>query len=402
MVTNQGSTVVGGHSAGTITPRLATDTLYRHAHPEPKPKPKGLDWAAHTPTCGGCHTKSGQIDQTGLCPTCRPAPVHEHTPHREKSGALACSTCLEELEPAPAPPATPRPAPSVRAKVSMAGTHHAVIAIRSMTDTPLDPVAVTALLNDLLHALHQQQGPTTTTTRHTKKSARATRNTPKHPRKPRTPTYNFDLATAQRLLNEGHSVPQIAANLGCAISTARRHLKAAGVTIPDGRTTHSGGRNAKTTLDDNPQLRDQLIARYQAGESTVQLGRAFDCTAKQVNAILRRAGVTLRPQANVGKPISDTDRTDITTAYAAGEPAIAIARRYGVKKDRIRDILEAAGLDIRGPGLSAQRALPAPARVIKTWAHSQGLIDQIRTGRVSNDLIDAYITAHPTEGATPA
>lgn len=182
-------------SGGFIEPPTATDVLYRKAHAPQAPKPTGLDWDAITPTCPSCATKSGQIDGTGLCPGCRgdeavnvihadvtrygdsyqvlgaddvaarftaPDDTHlgqdlaqlEATDPEVAAAAAAFDDMVDRItEPEDYVQAAPRPA--VRAKVRAVSPHDVVITVCSPID-PINPVAVAALLSDLLGALTTQ------------------------------------------------------------------------------------------------------------------------------------------------------------------------------------------------------------------------------------------------------
>lgn len=47
------------------------------------------------------------------------------------------------------------------------------------------------------------------------------------------------------------------------------------------------------------------------------------------------------------------------------------------------------------------RVLGVTAHDVKVWAVGAGLLDAVRRGRIKGALVDAYATAHPTEGDHP-
>lgn len=413
-------------SGGFITPALADDVLYRKAHPEPKRKPAGLDWGNLTPTCPGCSEKSGQIDGTGLCPACRgDIAVNRIQPNVTTDRSSTYATLHEDdvqarftaptqtpqdEVPSPAVP-MPRPAaptarPTVRAKVTRTSPHDVLITLRSTAD-PIDQLAVAALLNDLLTGLHPNPAAAATPSaaaapqearrRPVGKPARRA-STPKQTRAPRI---DFDLTEAIRLYtDEQFSCPMVAERLGCAVSTVQRHLKAANIPLRDDRQHRSGGRNAKTTDHDDPHMRDAIVARYQGGESTIAIGRALDRSTKYVNAVLRRAGVTLRPKASVGRPITDDDRRTIVDRYTAGDNLVTIARALELGKNRVRTVVVEAGIPLRPKG-GQQPPTSTPTAAIRAWAQEHQLIDPTHTaGRLPLDVIAAYEAAHPSSTPT--
>lgn len=377
-------------TGGFITPKLADDILYRHAHPEPVKKATGLDWDALTPTCPSCDTKSGQIDATGLCPGCRGvAPtvdpvgvdstpyVNYQTLDEHDVAARFNGPTQTPQDEATAPPtrasgsqtaahSTPRPAaPTVRAKVTRTGTHDVLITLRS-TAGPIDQVAVAALLNDLLTALHTQTPAAATlpAAAGTKSEGRTrvgkpTRpsDTPHRPPKPRT---DFDITEATRLyLDEGMSCPMIAKALGCAVSTVQRKLKAAAVPMRDDRASHSGsGPKTYDTALVAEIRRLYLDEHHTIAEVAAQLGT----TSKVVGTVMRRYDIPSRADAftTEGNPRRDN---------------------AGALKNQIQ-------------------ALGVTARDIKDWALGQGLIDHIARGLPAQRLVDAYAAAHPTPSTT--
>lgn len=391
----EGSTVTGGSYSGIP-----------HDHGLPKPTTHGVR-PAHRPWCLDCkrHHDADQLNDDQLCARCAKAAASRaaaaerraaeaqaraEEAEREKAAQRADQTHAgAHVINAGAAAASP-----VRAKVTQGSTGNGVLISLSGDNLAHRQTEIAGLLADLLAGLNTTPAPAAT-------PAPSRRTTPRTSKPRRRRTTSFPLEHATQLLHDGHSVPQIATELGCAVSTARRHLQRAGITIPDGRTTHSGG-NTKTTHDDDPHLRDTIVDRYTAGDSTVTLARDLDLTPKQVNAILRRAGVTIRPRASVGKPI---DEEDVLTRYAEGASIVAIARDLGVHATRIRALLAGRDIQIRPKGNATQihnrlTDLGVTARDVKEWAHAQGLIDQIRSGLVAGHLIDAYENAHNPEGAT--
>lgn len=391
--------IAGG---GTITPRLADDILYRKAHDPRPPKPTGLDWDKLTPTCPECQTKSGQIDGTGLCPTCRGEKavnlIHADVTRYGDSYQVLdqddidarftapTQTPQDQATPPPPPratgshvatPATPGPAaPTVRAKVRRLSTHDITITLCSFTD-PINPVAVAALLADLLTALTHQTpaaAPSTPAAAGPKSEGRTrvgkpTRpsDTPPKPRRVmgnsptrRARTSTFPLAEAQRLyLEEELSIPDIAPRIGSTTSTVRKQLKAAGTPMRDDRSTHSGGV-AKTY---DPTFIDAVRRLYLDEHLTIaQVAERLYTTPKVVGTVMRRHNIPSRPDAftSEGHPHRDN---------------------AGALKAQIR-------------------ALDVTSLQIKTWALHQGLIERITRGVPKQALVDAYATAHPTPAHT--
>lgn len=433
--------VAGG---GTITPRLADDILYRRAHPEQKPKPTGLDWDKHTPTCSSCSAKSGQIDGTGLCPGCRGAAVTaERTDIQSTAYANYQTLDQDDIDrrftaptqtpqaaaPAPAqgvgapavePEATtttaatvtpPRPAarPTIRAKVRKVSPHDVVITICSKTD-PIDEIAVAALLSDLLHALTQTPAAATSTPAAAGPQTSGGRCPVGKWARPsdtqRKPRIDFDLERATRLyLDEHLTTVQIAHQLGCAVSTVQRKLKAAGVPMRDDRGRGAGGRNRFAPTPDTIRQIVDLYVDQQL--SCADIGDQLDVDRRVIRRALLDQGITIRPPAHLaGTHITDAVRDDVVARYTAGASLRDLCREHHLRTARLREVLTNAGVPIRVKGASTRNtdrihALGATAHQVKEWAVATGLADTITRGLVPAALIDAYAAAHPTP-ANPA
>lgn len=224
----------------------------------------------------------------------------------------------------------------------------------------------------------------------------------------RAPRSNATPVDEQQLIaayQAGATPPQLATEYGIGAKRVRAILDRHGIERRDDRAGHSGGQNKIIT--DEPALRDEVVRRYTAGESTVAIAADHDCSAKLINSVLRRAGVDLRPQAHVGRTITLDDVADIRTAYTGGEALMTIAKRLGLKKGRVRQVLVDHGVEIRPRGglaqtTNAQRLvdLGVTAHDIKVWARDTGLTDEIAPGRVPGHLIDAYTAAHAKNTTT--
>lgn len=91
---------------------------------------------------------------------------------------------------------------------------------------------------------------------------------------------------------------------------------------------------------------DDVVKRYKAGQSTPAIGRALGVSAHLVNDTLRRAGVPLRSPYEGRRAVLDMDA--ITVAYAKGESARQIGKRFGISDNVIRHRLAERGVALRG------------------------------------------------------
>jgi len=122
----------------------------------------------------------------------------------------------------------------------------------------------------------------------------------------------------------GESAPEIGRRLGRNPATIRAALRSAGVELRDDRANRSGGRNAKTTQDDDPQLVAAIAVAYvERGLTLNQIVEQIPgaTSAKQVNNVLRRAGIALRPSASGKRAQPRPDRTPSRPPSAPSAPA---------------------------------------------------------------------------------
>lgn len=98
-------------------------------------------------------------------------------------------------------------------------------------------------------------------------------------------------------------------------------------------------------LNAAPDAQDDLIRRYQSGESTTSLADRFGVSLPSVRRVLRSHGVELRPT----KRFTDTVRDEILDRYRAGEQMASIARSIGATPPGVQYVIERSGTQLRGP-----------------------------------------------------
>lgn len=86
---------------------------------------------------------------------------------------------------------------------------------------------------------------------------------------------------------------------------------------------------------------NNLIKRYNAGETVKEIADSFGCGYKPIFRRLRKAGVVLK-----GNRLS-IDITELTRLYHIDEPVQAIAKHFNVARDVITRRLKEIGLPIR-------------------------------------------------------
>jgi AraC-like DNA-binding protein len=94
-----------------------------------------------------------------------------------------------------------------------------------------------------------------------------------------------------------------------------------------------------------PQVVDELIARYMAGEETPALSQEFGISASGFRDLLRAKGVSLR-----GHAITPEDAERAVRLYARGLTIIQVAAQIGYSHATIRKSLIKHGLVLRSGG----------------------------------------------------
>jgi uncharacterized protein (DUF433 family) len=99
---------------------------------------------------------------------------------------------------------------------------------------------------------------------------------------------------------------------------------------------------------------DELIRRYQSGETWAEIAAATGVNLWTVRQRLRRAGVTMRASGRVPRrPRLDLDDAEIIERYRSGETTTAIAASLAVSHHAIRERLIWAGVERRRRGRGA-------------------------------------------------
>jgi hypothetical protein len=123
-----------------------------------------------------------------------------------------------------------------------------------------------------------------------------------------------------------------------------------------------------------PMLASTVIARYDAGESTPEIGRSYGVAAARVNELLKREGIRLRPRSEAIR-LAAEKRADavqlpastVTACYAAGGSPSEIGKRYGVAAAQVRELLKREGIQLRS---RAERARQARLALVNSCATS--------------------------------
>lgn len=89
-----------------------------------------------------------------------------------------------------------------------------------------------------------------------------------------------------------------------------------------------------------------VVRRYEAGETTQQIGTHFGISKVRVAAILREQGVTIRRQG-----LTVDQAREVATLYTAGASLASIGARFNVSHTAVAAELRKQGVQLRGrPG----------------------------------------------------
>lgn len=87
-----------------------------------------------------------------------------------------------------------------------------------------------------------------------------------------------------------------------------------------------------------------VVQRYIAGQSLTRLAAAYGVSRPAVAGLLRRRGISIRPQAK----LTEKQRREVVERYARGETSTRIAAHFGVSGVAILDVLHGRGVAVRG------------------------------------------------------
>jgi DNA-binding Lrp family transcriptional regulator len=143
-----------------------------------------------------------------------------------------------------------------------------------------------------------------------------------------------------RRYRAGETLVEVGAAMGVSGTTVERRLKRAGVVLRP-----AGWRPGRR----RPDVEDEdLVARYAAGESLGAIGAATGLHPTAVHYRLRRAGVEMRSVAEARQYARlDLPIAEIIERYRAGDPIAAIGRSLGISHHVIRERLIEAGIKRR-------------------------------------------------------
>ena len=94
----------------------------------------------------------------------------------------------------------------------------------------------------------------------------------------------------------------------------------------------------------NEAQEQELCQRYEAGEGTTLLSRAFGVSVATARKTLINREVKIRPKK---KPLTAAQRLEIATRYERGEGCRVLGAAYGIAHQNVPAIVKSAGLSMR-------------------------------------------------------
>lgn len=85
-----------------------------------------------------------------------------------------------------------------------------------------------------------------------------------------------------------------------------------------------------------------IVARYEAGETTQQVGTRYGISKTRVATVLREQGITVRRQG-----LTDEQATEAADMYSAGRSLASIGARFGVCHTAVAAKLRQQGVQLR-------------------------------------------------------
>jgi Mor family transcriptional regulator len=97
-----------------------------------------------------------------------------------------------------------------------------------------------------------------------------------------------------------------------------------------------------------------IVARYEAGETTQQIGNRYSISKTRVASVLREEGITVRR-----KGLSDEQVSEAATLYANGKSLAWLGTRFNVSHTTVATALRRQGVQLRPrPGWARRHVAP--------------------------------------------
>ncbi len=99
--------------------------------------------------------------------------------------------------------------------------------------------------------------------------------------------------------------------------------------------------------------KEDIVKRYQAGESLAQIGRSFGAKYETIGKYLIKWGIEI--QTPIKRKVTPAQETDICLRYAQGESVRLLAKEFDISVFTIRDIVKSNGGEVNPRGQQYRR-----------------------------------------------
>ncbi len=99
--------------------------------------------------------------------------------------------------------------------------------------------------------------------------------------------------------------------------------------------------------------KENIVKRYQAGESLAQIGRSFGAKYETIGKYLKEWGIEI--QTPIKRKVTPAQEVNICLRYAQGESASDLAKEFDMSAFTIRDIVKTHGVEINPRGQQYRR-----------------------------------------------
>jgi len=109
--------------------------------------------------------------------------------------------------------------------------------------------------------------------------------------------------------------------------------------------------------------KEDIVKRYQAGESLAQIGKSYEAKYETIGKYLTKWGIAI--QTPIKRKVNLAGEADICLRYAQGESVALLAKEFDMAKSTIRDIVLSNGGEINPRGQQYRRFSPEQLEQIR-------------------------------------
>lgn len=138
---------------------------------------------------------------------------------------------------------------------------------------------------------------------------------------------------------------------------------------------------------------NEIVTRYQAGESLKQIAAAYGTSDNTVRRLLEDQGVQRRPGRVTAKrtdPESEARDGEIVELYGEGVSTVTLSKRYGLATSAVRSILLRNGVTLRSRSEAAHSSQPSLPQIPDSALPSERITAEYESGASVASLAKTY------------